>query len=58
MNTAFELEAVLRGVLKSSSHDHDLIAQAVNECLAAIGQHRPVAYLADDTTLNHEKGTT
>ena len=45
MSTGFELEAVLFGVLAPSRHDHDVIAQALNERFSELGRNHPVAYL-------------
>jgi len=44
MSTAFELEAFLFGVIAPSSHNHDVIAHAINERFAELGGDHPVAY--------------
>ena len=47
--TALELEAYLLGLLRMDAHQHDLIAQALNEHFMDLGQDHPVPYssLAD-----------
>ncbi len=47
MSTALELEAFLYGALEPSSHDHDVIAHALNERFVELGGNHPVPY-ADD----------
>ena len=47
MSTGFELEAYLYGFLVPSAHDHDVIAQALNERFVELGAEYPVSYLAD-----------
>jgi hypothetical protein len=44
MSTAFQLEAFLYGALQPSSHDHDVIAQALNERFVELGGNHPVPY--------------
>jgi hypothetical protein len=44
MGTGLELEAVLLGFLQPSSHDHDVIAHALNERFAEMGGDHPVPY--------------
>jgi hypothetical protein len=44
MSTGFELEAYLYGVLAPSTHDHDVIAHALNERFAELGGNHPVGY--------------
>jgi hypothetical protein len=44
MSTAFQLEAYLYGALNPSDHDHDVIAQALNERFVELGGNHPVAY--------------
>ena len=41
------LEVYVKGESTSSAHEHDVAAQALNECLADQGMDHPVAY-ADD----------
>jgi hypothetical protein len=45
MSTGFNVEAFLYGVLAPSGHDHDVIAQALNERFAELGGDHPVPYL-------------
>ena len=47
MSTGLELEAFLFGMLAPSAHDHDVIAQALNERFSELGKNHPVAYLGD-----------
>jgi hypothetical protein len=47
MSTALELEAFVYGVLRPSSHDHDVIALALNERFSELGAVSPVPYLSD-----------
>jgi hypothetical protein len=47
MSTGLELEAFLYGVLLPSSHDHDVIAHAINERFVELGKNHPVAYSKD-----------
>jgi hypothetical protein len=44
MSTAVELEAHLHGALTPTSHDHDLIAHALNERFVELGRNHPVPY--------------
>jgi len=48
MGSALELEAFCCGVLRPSAHEHDVVAQALNERFAELGRNRPVRY-SDDT---------
>ena len=45
MSTGFELETFLYGLVAPTSHDHDLIAHALNERFTELGGDHPVAYL-------------
>ncbi len=45
MSNGFDLEAFLYGVLAPSDHDHDVIAQALNERFAELGGNHPVPYV-------------
>jgi hypothetical protein len=45
MSTGFDVEAFLCGVLAPGDHDHDLIAQALNERFAELGAGHPVPYV-------------
>lgn len=47
MSTAFQLEAYLYGALLPSSHDHDVIAHALNERFVELGGNHPVPYQED-----------
>ena len=44
MSTAFEVEAFLFGTLVPSAHDHDLLAQALNDRFVELGGNHPVPY--------------
>jgi hypothetical protein len=44
MSTGFDLEAFLYGIISPSTHDHDVIAQALNERFAELGRDHPVPY--------------
>ena len=44
MSTAFEVEAFLFGILVPSAHDHDLLAQALNDRFVELGGNHPVPY--------------
>lgn len=39
-----EIEAYVLGLLRPDDHQHDLIAQAINEYFIELGQDHPVAY--------------
>jgi hypothetical protein len=47
MSSGTDLEAFLYGILQPSTHDHDVIAQALNERFVEIGGDHPVPYLED-----------
>ena len=47
MSTGLQLEAFLYGVLLPSTHDHDVIAHAINERFVELGRNHPVAYWKD-----------
>lgn len=47
MATALQLEAILYGALLPTEHDHDVIAQALNERFVELGGNHPVPYRAD-----------
>jgi hypothetical protein len=42
--SSLELEAYLLGLLRLSPHQHDLIAQALNEHFLDLGEDHPVPY--------------
>jgi hypothetical protein len=44
MSTALEVEGFLFGTLVPSDHDHDLIAQALNDRFVEMGGNHPVSY--------------
>jgi hypothetical protein len=44
MSTALEVEAFLFGTLLPSAHDHDLLAQALNDRFLELGGDHPVPY--------------
>jgi hypothetical protein len=46
MRTEFDVEAFLYGVLAPSEHDHDVIAQILNERFAELGGNHPVPYIS------------
>lgn len=48
MSTALELEAVLFGALVASDHNRDVIAVALNERFAEVGEDHPIAYIETD----------
>lgn len=48
MSTALELEAIIYGALEPSPHDHDVIAQALNERFTELGGDHPVPYVMGD----------
>jgi len=48
MNTALELEGFLRGTLRPTRHEYNLIAVALNEYLVEIGVSQSVQYIEDD----------
>jgi hypothetical protein len=50
MSSAIDVEAYLADILEPSTHDHDLIAHALNELFTELGQNHPVPYLADNVT--------
>jgi len=47
MSTGFELETFLYGLVEPTSHDHDVIAHALNERFTELGGDHPVSYLDD-----------
>lgn len=46
-STPLQLEALLRGTLLPTAHDHDVVVQALNERFLELGQDHPISY-ADD----------
>ena len=44
MSTALEVEAFVFGTLVPSAHDHDLLAQALNDRFVELGGNHPVPY--------------
>lgn len=44
MSTPAEVESYLRGGVAPSAHDHDVLAQALNERFAELGRNHPVQY--------------
>ncbi|MHB1534914.1 MAG: hypothetical protein ACYC1D_09970 [Acidimicrobiales bacterium] len=54
MSTALQVEAFLYGALHPSTHDHDLVAHALNERFVELGGNHPVPYSEDE---NPESGT-
>jgi hypothetical protein len=51
MSTALEIEAYLLGALLASSHDHDVLAVALNERFSELGGDHPVPYRGDAPTV-------
>jgi hypothetical protein len=47
MSTALQVEAFLYGALQPSPHDHDVIAQALNERFVELGGDHSVPYAED-----------
>ena len=47
MSTGLQLEAFLYGVLLPSTHDHNVIAHAINERFVELGGNHPVEYWKD-----------
>jgi hypothetical protein len=47
MRCAFELEAILYGALTPTTHDHDVIAVALNERFSELGANHPIPYTHD-----------
>jgi len=47
MSSAIQLEAFLYEALRPSSHDHDVVAHALNERFVELGGNHPVPYRAD-----------
>ena len=47
MGSAVELEAYLVGALAVTSHDHDVVAVALNERFSELGGDHPVPYSGD-----------
>ncbi|CAN5289432.1 hypothetical protein BH23ACT9_BH23ACT9_06360 [soil metagenome] len=47
MGTALEVEAYLFNALVPPSHDHDVLAVALNERFAELGGDHPVPYAGD-----------
>jgi hypothetical protein len=47
MSTELQVEAFLFGALQPSSHDHDVIAHAINERMVEMGGNHPVPYAED-----------
>jgi hypothetical protein len=45
MSTAFQVEAFLYGALEPTSHDHDVLAHALNERFVELGGNHPVPYI-------------
>jgi hypothetical protein len=48
MSTNLQLEAFLYGALRPTTHDHDVIAHALNERFSEMGGNHPVPYLEDE----------
>ncbi|WP_345427082.1 hypothetical protein [Pseudonocardia xishanensis] len=50
-----ELEAALRGELSLSGHEHDVVAQAINDYFTERGQNHPVAYSVEIEERSHRR---
>jgi len=48
MSTALQLEAFCYGALRPSDHDHDVVAQALNERFVELGGDHPVPYSGEE----------
>lgn len=44
MRTPVEVDSYLRGTTVPSDHDHDVLAQALNERFSELGRNHPVDY--------------
>ena len=49
MAAPLQMEAVLHGALRTTTHDHDQIAHALNERFTELGRNHPVPYETDAT---------
>jgi hypothetical protein len=58
MSTGLQLEAYLYGALRPTSHDHDIIAHALNERFVELGGNHPVPYAEDDLPADAGSGDT
>jgi hypothetical protein len=47
MSSSLQLEAIVVGALLPSTHDNDLVAQALNERFVELGGNHPVPYWED-----------
>lgn len=47
MSSALQLEAFLYHALEPTTHDHDVVAQALNERYVELGGNHPVPYWSD-----------
>jgi hypothetical protein len=54
MSTPLQLKAFVDGAVQPSSHEHDLIAHALNERFVELGGNHPVPYLADERSVHEE----
>jgi hypothetical protein len=50
MSSALQMEAFLYNALEPTSHDHDVVAQALNERYVELGGNHPVPYWSDEPT--------
>lgn len=48
MSNALEVEAYLLGALLAPTHDHDVLAVALNERFSELGGDHPVPYSGDE----------
>lgn len=48
MSSTFQLDAYMHGALQPSQHEHDVIAQALNERFVELGGNHPVPYSEND----------
>ncbi len=49
MSSALQVEAYLYEALEPTSHDHDIVAHALNEKFVEMGDNHPVPYRADES---------
>lgn len=54
MSSTFQLDAYLHDALRPSRHEHDVIAQALNERFLELGGNHPVPYSEDHTDAGTE----
>lgn len=55
MSTALQVEAFCYGALRPSNHDHDVVAQALNERFVELGGNHPVPYSDQEGEVTEEE---